>query len=85
MLKTVIGSKRVINNETVELDNWIDARFENRSAKAAFIFNREYEPGEIFFAGVGDTEVTGSVEVSFDSTATKKLVLVTFGAKKDCN
>ncbi|MFD2827179.1 hypothetical protein ACFSYG_11915 [Leeuwenhoekiella polynyae] len=82
---TVIGSKIVKQNEKVEMNNWIDARFENRSTKPVFIFNRLYEPKEIFFAGVSHHEVSGSVEIEFDSAETQKLVLVTYGAKKDCN
>ena len=87
MLKSnaTISAKTVNKTETVELKGWIDARFENMSKLNVFIFNREYEPGEIFFAGVADRPVFGNVEVRFAPGETKPLVLVTFGVEKDCN
>lgn len=84
MLGAVIGHKIVKKDESVELKGWIDARFENLSTKPVFIFNRKYEPKDIFFAGVGNLPVYGTVEIEFDPEETQKKVLVTYGTEKDC-
>lgn len=82
--KAGIGSQTITRNTTVKMESWIDARFENKSTKPVFIYNRYYEPNEIFYGGVADLEVTSDIEIRFDPTETKKLVYITYGTKKNC-